>query len=183
LTLSVEAHFSLQVPRQTSFRFTGSRATSVLEAFVAQGIARKRLSVKAWGNRRPLVWSFDEETGACNRRVELYLRHGEFEVPKRKPRSAYAVPPGAPPRNDDEESDDPDQNDQEQLMEARRGPGGERIVPPALFARVLHMLMRGENDEAVGEFESDGDPDSPRFAPQPPVNGQPREQFRYRRYR
>ena len=56
----------------------------------------ERVVVRAWGCSRPLVWCFGEvglgepysaEGAAKNRRVELYLSSGEFEVPKRRRRS------------------------------------------------------------------------------------------------
>ena len=53
-----------------------------------------RIVVRAWGCSRPLMWCygqrgeidgpFDPEGAAKNRRVELYLRHGGFEVRARE---------------------------------------------------------------------------------------------------
>ena len=55
-----------------------------------------RLHTAAWGNSRPLVWARGDDAGAANRRVELYLRHGDFEAPTRRPLVDYARRPGAP---------------------------------------------------------------------------------------
>ena len=52
-----------------------------------------RVTIRAWGCSRPLVWCYgqpgmdepyDAEGAAKNRRVDIYLKHGEFEVPRRR---------------------------------------------------------------------------------------------------
>ena len=123
LSLSIEAHCGLELqvnvpipglPRE----YTRRRANAVRTALLEQAVAAEvmldpsRVVTKAWGCSRPLVWAFvdkaydpsgiyvDEEASARNRRVELYLRSGGFEVPQRRRRSEIPVEPGKLPLED-----------------------------------------------------------------------------------
>lgn len=94
LTISIEAHCGLEAPSHSfATAFTRSRAEAVSRALVAEGIPQNRIHVKAWGFKRPLVWAFGEPLGAPNRRVELFISTGGFEVPDRRRPSDYAQPP------------------------------------------------------------------------------------------
>jgi hypothetical protein len=127
LRLSIEAHcglearYAMPLPGQAR-DFTRSRAESVLDTLLdlarAAGHAAdasgslalaERVVTRAWGCSRPLVWCFgqpgmatpyDPDGAAKNRRVELYLRVGSFEVPRRRLRSEIPRPAGAPPLDD-----------------------------------------------------------------------------------
>eukprot|EP01045_Picozoa_sp_COSAG04_P042746 COSAG04_NODE_13658_length_597_cov_0.674699_1_plen_154_part_10 len=111
LTLSIEAHCGLEAGEQYAEHFTRRRALAVRRAMERiledQGhdpeLLRGRLVTRAWGNSRPLIWAHGEEPGARNRRVELYLSHGDWEAPQRRPLADYAREPGAPePQQPDE---------------------------------------------------------------------------------
>ena len=115
LTLSIEAHcgleakFAMPLPGQAR-DFTRARAAAVRDALFEQStragieLDAARVLVRAWGCSRPLVWCFgqpgmgepyDPEGAAKNRRVELFLRSGAFEIPRRRKRSEIPRPPGA----------------------------------------------------------------------------------------
>eukprot|EP01047_Picozoa_sp_COSAG01_P037310 COSAG01_NODE_2957_length_6795_cov_8.325119_5_plen_217_part_00 len=100
LSISVEAHCGLEAPTDAGRHFTKLRALAVKRAMEqhahAQGGAdfplRGRIITRAWSNTRPLVWatapdrlgSRAADPGAANRRVELFLKHGDFEAPRRR---------------------------------------------------------------------------------------------------
>ena len=58
-----------------------------------RGVREDRLAIRSYSNTRPLVWAFGDPQGSANRRVELYVSCGGFEVPSRRPSGAYAAPP------------------------------------------------------------------------------------------
>ena len=120
LCISIEAHcglearFAMPLPEQAR-DFTRARADAVRSALVRQAadadvpLDESRIKTRAWGCSRPLVWCFgqpgmaepyDPEGAARNRRVELYLKSGGFEVPARRKRSEIPRPPGEPPLED-----------------------------------------------------------------------------------
>ena len=115
LEMSIEAHCGLEAQAHFAEHFTRRRALAVKRAMEemcedsgSAGALQGRLFTRAWGNSRPLIWAHDgggADTGAKNRRVELYLRHGEFEAPKRRPLSEYARRPGAPAPEEETETD------------------------------------------------------------------------------
>jgi hypothetical protein len=104
LSLSIEAHCGLEPDQDFARHFTQRRAMAVRQAMEsvvrhdgAPGELDGRLVMRAWGNSRPLVIGYGEEGGAQNRRVEIYMKHGDFEVPRRRPLSAYVRNPRALP--------------------------------------------------------------------------------------
>ena len=109
LSISIEAHCGLEAQARFAEHFTRRRALAVRTAMEqCAGVEgaealRGRIHTRAWGNSRPVVWAHGEDPGGPNRRVELYLQHGELEIPKRRPLAAYARPPGVPAP--DEEAD------------------------------------------------------------------------------
>mmetsp|Transcript_34756 Transcript_34756/g.50909 ORF Transcript_34756/g.50909 Transcript_34756/m.50909 type:complete len:304 (+) Transcript_34756:1-912(+) len=132
LSLYIEAHCGLEarinmpLPGQAR-QYTRARAHAVRRALMLQAasvgveVEAERVVTRAWGCARPLVWAFaddfyddtglyvDAQASGRNRRVELYLRSGAFEVPKRRRRSEIPVEPGTVPlvdRADNTLSDD-----------------------------------------------------------------------------
>ena len=123
LTLSIEAHCGLEAryhmphPGQAK-EYSRLRARAVQDALLEQAAEsgidtaelQQRIVCRAWGFSRPLVWAFndgygeqvDAEASARNRRVELYLRCGDYEIPRRRKNSEIPVPPGQPPLSDDD---------------------------------------------------------------------------------
>ena len=123
LTLSIEAHCGLEAryhmphPGQAK-EYSRLRARAVQDALLEQAAEsgidiaelQQRIVCRAWGFSRPLVWAFndgygeqvDAEASARNRRVELYLRCGDYEIPKRRKNSEIPVPPGQPPLSGDD---------------------------------------------------------------------------------
>ncbi|KAJ1456498.1 hypothetical protein M885DRAFT_517237 [Pelagophyceae sp. CCMP2097] len=95
--VSIEGHCGLEAPRRVGFLLTCERARAVKAALVFLGVAAARLRIVGFSNTRPVVWDFgDDGPAALNRRVELFVKCGGFELPKRKAREDYAVaPPGA----------------------------------------------------------------------------------------
>ena len=104
LSISVEAHCGLEAPTDAGRHFTKLRALAVKQAMEqhaqaqtgTDGLLRGRIITRAWSNTRPLVWatasdvSSAADPGAANRRVELFLKHGNFEAPRRRHLSKYA---------------------------------------------------------------------------------------------
>lgn len=122
-----------------------------------------RIQTRAWGNSRPVVWAHGEGAGAANRRVELYLQHGNFEVPKRLPLGAYARRPGASAPSENAETEaqavknatfDADEgfedeadwgyNVRQQVMVQL--PDGRQVVMPL---NLLHQLQMMDQDDAM----------------------------------
>jgi len=164
LTLSIEAHCGLEAPTRAFARgFTRRRAESVRETFIVSGVGAERMRIRAWGSSRPLVWARGEPAGSPNRRVELFISRGDFEVPKRRAFSEYAVPPGAPPlAEQDEQGEEPCSNIEE---DSGSDSGGEVhmvilglpqrqgwIVPAHLLQ---HLLNVGTNEDVAEAFVED----------------------------
>jgi outer membrane protein OmpA-like peptidoglycan-associated protein len=120
LRLSIEGHCGLEaryhlLDARQARDYTRRRAEAVAHALQHEAAAvglslHGRLVTRAWGYSRPLVWAVaippDDNTdvpeevealAATNRRVEIFLRSGDFEVPRRRSRSEMPTPPGAPP--------------------------------------------------------------------------------------
>jgi outer membrane protein OmpA-like peptidoglycan-associated protein len=173
LSLSIEAHCGLEAQARFAEHFTRRRALAVrsaMEEFAEQAGAPDalagRLHTRAWGNSRPVIWAHGEEAGEANRRVELYLSHGEFEAPKRRQASEYARRPGAPAPA--EEADtveaeaeavkdasfdaDTDMEDEEDWGYGGRQqvmvqlPDGRQVVMPLAM---LHQLQQMDQAEAM----------------------------------
>jgi len=127
ISLYIEAHcgleaiFHLPAPGQARM-YTEERAAAVRDALFEEAATAKvaldpaRIVTRAWGCSRPLAWAFsdghptqycDSRAAAKNRRVELYLRSGGFEVPRRRKRSEIPVSPNSAPLEDTEEEDVP----------------------------------------------------------------------------
>ena len=123
--LSIEAHCHCGLEARANLplpglarEYTKRRANAVRTALLEQAataevmLVPNRVVTKAWECSRPLVWAFvdkaydpsgiyvDEEASARNRRVDLHLRSGGFEVPQRRRRSEIAVEPGKLPLED-----------------------------------------------------------------------------------
>eukprot|EP00588_Corethron_pennatum_P022692 CAMPEP_0194335880 /NCGR_PEP_ID=MMETSP0171-20130528/71075_1 /TAXON_ID=218684 /ORGANISM="Corethron pennatum, Strain L29A3" /LENGTH=227 /DNA_ID=CAMNT_0039099133 /DNA_START=1 /DNA_END=684 /DNA_ORIENTATION=+ len=93
MTVSIEAHCGLEVPRNMGYSFARERAKSVRTLLVGFGVGGDRLRIKSFSNTRPLVWAFGDPEGNANRRVELYVTCDGFEVPRRRNVNEYAHPP------------------------------------------------------------------------------------------
>lgn len=93
IAVSIEGHCGLEAPRAMGFHFTRERANSVKEVLVEHGVDEARLAVRGFSNTRPLVWQLGERAGAANRRVEVYVKINDLEVPPRRAPEDYAAPP------------------------------------------------------------------------------------------
>lgn len=71
LQISIEGHTDNTGDGTHNKKLSTDRATSVLNALVAHGIEKARLSAKGFGAENPLVANDSEENKAKNRRVEL----------------------------------------------------------------------------------------------------------------
>jgi hypothetical protein len=172
LEMSIEAHCGLEAQPHFAQHFTRRRALAVKHAMEQMcedsgvpGALQGRLFTRAWGNSRPLIWAHDGggvDTGAKNRRVEMYLRHGEFEAPKRRGLSEYARRPGAPLPEAEVEADevvksatfdgDVDVEDEEDWGYGLRQqvvvqlPDGRQVQMPL---QILQQLQQMEPDRAI----------------------------------
>ena len=95
ITVAIEGHCGLEAPRAMARTFTRHRCAAVRHALEEHGVARERLTIKGYGNNRPLIWAYGDAGGAANRRVELYVTCGTWSAPPRRKRSEYAKPPSA----------------------------------------------------------------------------------------
>ena len=205
LELSIEAHcglearYAMPLPGQAR-EFTRGRAEAVYEALrdeaveaalatadgdpltssldVAANVASMvsdRVTVRAWGCSRPLVWCYgqqgmsepyDPEGAAQNRRVDIYLKHGKFEVPRRRLRSEIPRAPNEEPLEDQFETDGsikPDINDNDGTADVGAGetemitvqaPDGRTIT---MSTRMLMQLMQGIRTTTDDEEDDDED--------------------------
>lgn len=119
LRLSIEGHCGLEAQyhlfsARQARDYTRRRAEAVAQVLqheaAALGVSLKgRLVTRAWGYSRPRAWVVAmprddgtevpeeiEALAATNRRVEIFLRSGDFEVPRRPSRCEASTPPGAP---------------------------------------------------------------------------------------
>ena len=197
LELSIEAHcglearYAMPLPGQAR-EFTHSRAEAVVDALQQQaGVASvplemaddgrpARVRVRAWGCSRPLVWCYGQpgmaeaelynpEGASKNRRVDIYLRHGIFEVPRRRKRSEIPQPPGEPPMVDELDetgAPKPDLDDADgmtnptgsgdQLVTVRTADGEVHQIQQSVLMAILRNtnLTFEEDDEEEEEEEA-----------------------------
>ena len=134
-----------------------------------------RVTIRAWGCSRPLVWCYgqpgmdepyDAEGAAKNRRVDIYLKHGEFEVPRRRLRSEIPRAPGEAPLEDavDEATGriQPDVDDNDGTADAVAGGENEMVSLQHPDGRVFQMstsmlmaMMQGMHATGLWEDEDE----------------------------
>ena len=81
-------------------RLSQKRAEAVMQALIARGVAKDRVSAKGYGMDKPLVSNETEEGQAKNRRVQFKITEQERKtrlVPAPKPAAKSAPPAKAPP--------------------------------------------------------------------------------------
>jgi len=71
LKISVEGHTDNVGTAQSNQTLSENRARTVMNAIIAKGIDKSRLSSKGWGRTKPVADNSTEEGKAKNRRVEL----------------------------------------------------------------------------------------------------------------
>lgn len=184
LKVSIEGHCGLEaIYRMASARhaksYSRERAISVRRALEgeAQQIhvnLKDRITVRGWGYSRPLVWAMipghepeldasteagrkkQYEGSAKNRRVEWYLRVGDFEVPRRRRRSEIPVRPGEQPMSDHSEDEEEEEQEEDSSEEdfppsnvvVVQLPNGQRFaIPLALYNRLQQQQDENEADE------------------------------------
>ena len=85
--LAIEAHCGLDASPEFALHFARRRALSVrrkIGTMAPVGALTGRLITRSWGNSRPLIWaSSSVDEGRRNARVEVYLIHNDFELPRR----------------------------------------------------------------------------------------------------
>jgi outer membrane protein OmpA-like peptidoglycan-associated protein len=69
--VSIEGHTDNVGTASSNKTLSENRAKSVLDAIVARGIEKSRLSAKGWGQEKPIGDNKTEEGRAKNRRVEI----------------------------------------------------------------------------------------------------------------
>jgi outer membrane protein OmpA-like peptidoglycan-associated protein len=71
LNISIEGHTDNVGTPQTNQTLSENRAKAVMNAIIAKGIDKNRLSSKGWGQSKPIADNKTEEGKAKNRRVEI----------------------------------------------------------------------------------------------------------------
>ena len=71
ITLSIEGHADERGTREYNLALGQRRAESVADYLISNGIKRNRLSVKSYGEERPLALGSNDSAWSKNRRVEL----------------------------------------------------------------------------------------------------------------
>jgi outer membrane protein OmpA-like peptidoglycan-associated protein len=71
LKISIEGHTDNVGSEKSNLSLSESRARSVMEAVLAKGIDKARLSTKGWGQTKPIAENTTEDGRAKNRRVEI----------------------------------------------------------------------------------------------------------------
>ncbi len=71
LNISIEGHTDNTGNAASNKTLSENRAKSVMNALVARGINKSRLSTKGWGQEKPIADNKTEEGRAKNRRVEI----------------------------------------------------------------------------------------------------------------
>jgi len=71
LKISIEGHTDNTGEAAANKKLSDSRAKSVMEALVAKGIEKSRLSAIGWGQEKPVADNRTDEGRAQNRRVEI----------------------------------------------------------------------------------------------------------------
>ncbi len=71
VTLSIEGHADERGTREYNLALGQRRAESVANYLISNGVKRTRLSVKSYGEERPLALGSNDSAWSKNRRVEL----------------------------------------------------------------------------------------------------------------
>jgi outer membrane protein OmpA-like peptidoglycan-associated protein len=71
LNVSIEGHTDNVGTAAFNKTLSENRAKSVMDAIIARGIEKSRLSAKGWGQEKPIGDNKTEEGRAKNRRVEI----------------------------------------------------------------------------------------------------------------
>ena len=71
LKISIEGHTDNVGTAQSNQTLSENRAKAVMDAVIAKGIDKSRLSSKGWGQTKPIADNKTEEGRAKNRRVEI----------------------------------------------------------------------------------------------------------------
>ena len=71
ITLSIEGHADERGTREYNLALGQRRAESVANYLISNGVQRNRLSVKSFGEERPLALGSNDSAWSKNRRVEL----------------------------------------------------------------------------------------------------------------
>ncbi|MBL7849362.1 MAG: OmpA family protein [Cyclobacteriaceae bacterium] len=71
LNVSIEGHTDNVGTEKSNQALSESRAKSVVDALIVQGINKNRLKAKGWGQSKPIADNTTEEGKAKNRRVEI----------------------------------------------------------------------------------------------------------------
>ncbi|MEO8167579.1 MAG: OmpA family protein [bacterium] len=71
LNVSIEGHTDNVGSAASNKTLSENRAKSVMNAIIASGIEKSRLSAKGWGQEKPVGDNKTEEGRAMNRRVEI----------------------------------------------------------------------------------------------------------------
>ncbi|MFN9118712.1 MAG: OmpA family protein, partial [Gemmatimonas sp.] len=74
LQVSVEGHTDNIGTAKANQLLSQARATAVMNAVIAKGIARTRLSAKGWGQTKPMADNATADGRGKNRRVEIVKR-------------------------------------------------------------------------------------------------------------
>ncbi|MEI7725248.1 MAG: OmpA family protein [Bacteroidota bacterium] len=71
LKISIEGHTDNVGDAVSNKKLSDSRAKSVMDALIARGIDKTRMSAKGWGQEKPVADNRTEDGKAKNRRVEI----------------------------------------------------------------------------------------------------------------
>jgi outer membrane protein OmpA-like peptidoglycan-associated protein len=69
--VSIEGHTDNFGNIASNKTLSENRAKAVMDALIAKGISKTRLSSKGWGSTKPVADNATEEGKAANRRVEI----------------------------------------------------------------------------------------------------------------
>ena len=172
-TFPWEGSWSLHHAPGLAREYTKRRANAVRTALLEQAattevmLVPNRVVTKAWECSRPLVWAFvdeaydpsginvDEEASARNRRVDLHLRSGGFEVPQRRRRSEIAVEPGKLPLEDG--SSDGEKSEEDDKFTAPQGMGtlGSYVMWQMGHWHSQGQYLLGDSEDEDGRSESE----------------------------
>jgi outer membrane protein OmpA-like peptidoglycan-associated protein len=75
-TLVIEGHADVRGPETANDQLSEDRARAVMRRLAAEGISRRRLIVRGFGSRRPVVGGTNPDSLRRNRRVEVSVRRG-----------------------------------------------------------------------------------------------------------
>ena len=71
IKISIEGHTDNVGTAAANQTLSQNRAKAVMDAIIAKGIDKARLSSKGWGQNKPVADNSTEEGRAWNRRVEI----------------------------------------------------------------------------------------------------------------